>query len=167
MIYLVTGVIDSGKTQKMRSLYRESGKGDGFISPKSFERSTFVGYDIMRLSSQKRKPLAYLLDFIPPHWDEAYRYGRFSFSRSALLFAEEIISDILLNRIDPVYIDEIGPLELEGKGFYEILQVLLQTERTIYISIRSSLIEEIVQTFGLEKYKVIYRKDRRDDRPLC
>jgi len=151
MIFLVTGEINEGKTAYMHSFYKEIGEGDGFICPKVFEDGEFVRYDIQRLSSGETKPFAYSLNSVPDDWDEAGRYGKYSFSVQAIHFAEQIIDEILQKKIEPIIIDEIGPLEIENHaGFYKLMDRVIKANRDVFVAIRSSLADKFAEAFGLE-----------------
>jgi nucleoside-triphosphatase THEP1 len=154
MIYIITGEINKGKTEKALSMYNFTG-GDGFISKKIFKNNIFYGYEIARLSTNESIPFALKLDNIPPLWDEIDIFGSFSFSEKAFAFAESIIDEIINSDTNPVFVDEIGPLELEGKGFFNIMKKLLQTEKEIYITVRKSCLEDVIEAFKLERYEIV------------
>lgn len=154
MLYIVAGGIDEGKTQKMNALYHERKQGDGFLSKKIFVDKDFVGYEIVRLSSGEKMPLAYKSDHVPGDWDEMYRVGPFSFSKKAFAFARQIIDEIIEKGIEPVFIDEIGPLELSGRGFYAILKEVLNTGKDVYISVRNRCVEDVIEKFNIHSYVI-------------
>ncbi|MDO9547911.1 MAG: nucleoside-triphosphatase [Candidatus Marinimicrobia bacterium] len=151
MIILVTGEVNEGKTNYMRSLYRELGVGDGFICPKVFENGEFIRYDIRRLSSDESQAFAYPLESVPSDWNEKCRFGKYSFSSKAIHFAEQIIDELIEQKIEPIIIDEIGPLEIENHdGFYNIIKKLLKTQLGAFISIRRSMSDDFENAFGIE-----------------
>jgi nucleoside-triphosphatase THEP1 len=154
MIYIITGEINQGKTEKALSIF-SCKRGDGFISRKTFKNNIFNGYEIVRLSTGESIPLACRSDSTPLLWDEIYTVGSFSFSKKGFTFAESIADEIIKGDANPVFIDEIGPLELEGKGFFKILQKLLLTEKDIYITVRKSCLNDVIGAFKLEKYEII------------
>lgn len=55
-----------------------------------------------------------------------------------------IVQDIVSGNISPIFIDEIGPLELQEKGFYRLLLQVLNRSYTIYISVRETHLEKII-----------------------
>jgi nucleoside-triphosphatase THEP1 len=154
MLYIVVGGIDEGKTQEMNALYHERKQGDGFLSRKIFVDKDFVGYEIVRLSSGEKMPLAFKADQVPGDWDEMYRVGPFSFSGRAFGFAERIIDEIIEKGTEPVFIDEIGPLELRGEGFCEILKEVLNTGKDVYISVRSRCVEDVIKKFNIQRHLI-------------
>ncbi|HEX2946281.1 MAG TPA: nucleoside-triphosphatase [Clostridia bacterium] len=154
-VHILTGGVDSGKTTRLLSIYREMDSGDGFINVKIYREGTIAGQRIIRLSSGESEPFSYIRGFTPDGWDEKYTYGNYSFSEKGLAFARNIVSDIVSRRISPVFIDEIGPLELGKKGFYDIFRILLHTNNEIYTAVRESCIESVIREFGISAYEII------------
>lgn len=162
MITIIHGAIDSGKTTTMYKIFQESGQGDGFIAKKIYrEPDGFIGYEIMRLSSGEKLPLAFKSGYTPENWDEIFRIGPFHFSRQAFQWGETIGAEILAQQVNPVFIDEIGPLELEGKGwatlFNQFLNSFLHPGKIfdIYITVRQNCLESVPRAFQLPGYRLI------------
>ena len=154
MIFLVTGEINEGKTSYMRSLYEKRG-GDGFVSVKVFDKNNFQGYDLVRLRTGESTPFARKDDAIPGDWDEIYRFGMFSFSGHAFTVADRIIAEIIKDGTEPIFIDEVGPLEIvEQKGFYELLKRVLKLNRDVYISIRNELVSELIKDLKINEPRI-------------
>jgi nucleoside-triphosphatase THEP1 len=156
MVYIVAGGIDEGKTQHMIDLYHKKEQGDGFISRKIFvDGNGFIGYELVRLGTGEKLPLAYKSEHVPGDWDEIYRFGPFSFSKKAFAFAERIIAEIIDKGIEPVFIDEIGPLELRGQGFCNVLKNVLKTQRDVFLAVRNHCVKEVIEKFAIQNYNVI------------
>jgi nucleoside-triphosphatase THEP1 len=156
MVYIVSAEINEGKTQKLLAIYNELKQGDGFVSRKIFlNGEDFIGYEIVRLSTNEKMPLAYKSRYVPSDWDEVYRYGPFSFSKKAFAFAGRIIDDTTIYNIEPVFIDEIGPLELEGKGFAALLEKVLKTQKDVYITVRNHCARDVIKEFNIQNHKTI------------
>ena len=94
---------------------------------------------------------------LPKKWEEKHNIGKFSFSEEGFIFAEEVLNNI---ETGPVYIDEIGPLEIWGKeGFYNILKELISKHTDLFLSLRGSLIDDFRNELGLnEKINIITLK---------
>jgi nucleoside-triphosphatase THEP1 len=156
MVYVVSGGIDEGKTTQMKNIYEQLGTGDGFISQKIFAgQNGFTGYEMVRLSTNEKMPLAYKAEHVPHGWDEIHRRGPFRFSKTAFDFAEGIIADIIETGTEPLFMDEIGPLELEGKGFCKTFEKALKTGKDIYIAVRSHCVEDVIKKFNIRNYELI------------
>lgn len=167
-ITIVTGNIDSGKTTFILTLYNELKRGSGFVSKKRFvgegKNLDFTGYDLMNLNTGESVPLAYKAGFIPPVWDEVCRRGPYSFSRKGFKFGEEIIErfcdeigegcKIEIEK-EPVFIDEIGPLELNGLGFSQALRKILRSRKTLYIVVRSQILDDVIREFDIVSPQIL------------
>jgi len=155
MVHIIKGDRDSGKTMTIRALYQNLRRGDGIISEKSFRGSVCVGYDLVHLSADTRQPLALQRHMLPPRWNESDTWGKFSFSQDAFLCADTIMETILKKGTGPLFIDEIGPLELNGRGFHNILRRTLASGREMYVTARSHLVHRILTCFGIGDYRIM------------
>jgi nucleoside-triphosphatase THEP1 len=156
MIRIICGGRDAGKTRRVIALYRLTRCGDGLCMPKSFSANgAFLGYDLMRLSSGEARPLARRAGAAPPGWDAGARIGDFAFSAAGLALAAEIVDGLIACGASPVYLDEIGPLELRGEGFAPLLRRLLAAGRDLVITVRTGLLAEVTRAFSLEGAEVM------------
>ncbi len=156
MIFLVTGDINAGKTTYMRSLYKELGNGDGFVCPKVMENGTLTGYHIEQLSNGKSIPFAYPIDAVPDHWDEACRFGNYSFSKQAIQYAERVIDKIIEDKTEPFFIDEVGPLEIENRdGFHSITKKIIESGLEGFIVVRQQLTDKFIDIFKTESVQFL------------
>lgn len=155
MVHIVTGSINSGKTTKLLSLYQELKTGDGFILPKIFIQGNYAGQQIIRLSTGISRPFSFKKGYVPENWIEKYSFDVYSFSREGFDFAFETIRDISKKNVSPIIIDEIGPLEIQGKGFYQLLSQLSTEDYSIYISVREPLLNNVIEKFILKNYEII------------
>lgn len=155
MVHIITGSINSGKTAKLLSIYNKLQAGDGFILSKVFVEGNYAGQQIVRLSTGKSMPFSFKRDYIPAYWDEKYCLDVYSFSDKGLKFAFETVKDIVSNNLFPIFIDEIGPLELTEKGFFQLLTQLLNRDCTMYIAVREFLLENVIDKFKIRQYDII------------
>ena len=152
MVFIVTGRINNGKTNKLLSIYRQIGKGDGFYSRKvSNHLGDTVGYDLIRLSNEERAPFIFLSAEVPSGWAEAFQFDKFSFSSVGLDFANGVIDSLIVNRIDPIFIDEIGPVELQDRGFDRLLRKVIKTKTTLLITVRDACVNDVIDKYMIEK----------------
>jgi nucleoside-triphosphatase THEP1 len=155
-VSIVSGGIDKGKTQRMEAIYLQLKQGDGFLSKKMFTASrVFTGYEIVRMSTGEKMPLAYTTEYVPTGFDEIDRIGPFRFSGKALAFAGKIIDEAIDAHIEPVFIDEIGPLELNGKGFCTLLSKALAAGNELYIAVRSQCTADVISKFGIINPRIL------------
>ena len=155
MINIICGAINSGKTARIESIYAEEKKGDGFITRKIFSDSQFRGYEIMRLSSGESRIQSLKTELFPADEVPVCTRGPYSFFKSGFDFADGIIDDIILKETSPVFIDEIGPIELQGKGHSDRFKKILQTDVTVYFTVRDWCLEQVLLSFSIEKYNLI------------
>ena len=155
MVHIITGEINSGKTSRLVKLYGEINRGDGFFCRKNYVANQYAGQMIVRLTTGESTCFTYKQKFIPPGWDEGYIYEDYSFSRTGLLFAKRIAMEIVYRNIQPVFIDEIGPLELMGSGFHKILEQFLYLETNLYLVIRASCLMEVINKYHIATFNII------------
>lgn len=158
MIYIISGAVNSGKTSKMLEIHHKlpPGKAAGFISCKLYHDQTFLGYEIVNLPYGSRKTLALLSSKYADNFSDPFQFGQFIFSQQAFLFGEAIIGQLLeATSVKDIYIDEIGPLELQGQGFCNILKKALQADKNLYICVRTNCLKAFLGSFNISKYKII------------
>ncbi len=173
MVHIITGEINSGKTTKLLSIYNKIKNsdsfygnefcdnrfyGDGFYSDKVYMNKKYAGQMIKQLSTGKSKVLCLKREFVPEGWKEKDIYFDYSFSQEGLEFAENIVLDLIKKKSETVFIDEIGPLELKNKGFSQIFRLLLSElskNKEIYVVIRQSCVNSVVNSFDIENYNLI------------
>lgn len=162
-IVLVTGKVDSRKTTLMEKLAKlESLQGQspsGVIARGIFKDGEKIGFNVIDLSTRKSKPLARVDNEIK----YGFSVGRFIFSNRSLNFAKKAILNFKPNGV--VFLDEVGPLELKGRGYAECLKKLLDSEiNRLYISVRNECLTKIRQKFLLSRQaKIIKIKSSIDD----
>ena len=161
MVYIVTGGRDRGKTATMAALYEKSGRGDGIITAKVFNDGQCAGYELVRLSTRARVPLAVRADAVEAGWDECCRQGRYSFSKRAFAYATDAFEEMLARKEIPIFIDEVGPLELAGGGFASVANVLAYADE-VYIAVRDTYFTRVIERYGVGTYRVIPAGDSGD-----
>jgi len=155
MIYIISGGNNSGKTAKIKSIYAEEKNGDGFVTEKIIRNSLLCGYEIRRLSTGESVMLSLKTALFPLDDDPLCTSGPFSFYGEGFDFAGSIVDDIIFNKISPVFIDEIGPLELKGKGLCDSFRKILKADMTIYFTVRNHCLEKVISYFSIENYIMI------------
>ncbi len=87
--------------------------------------------------------------------------GRFVFDRVAFDQAIVWLDDQLKDaRIKYLILDEVGPLELSGKGWDTWLRKALATpsEKEFILVVREGLVEKVVDYYGLSTYAVVEKE---------
>jgi nucleoside-triphosphatase THEP1 len=155
MIIFITGKIGAGKTTRLLSLYNNMKTGDGFALKKIIINGIQIGQEIYHLSTGQQKVFSLKKYHLPSLWDEIYNYGDFSFSAAGFDFSHKILHKALSSGVKPIYMDEIGPLELQGKGFSEVLKSVLKKQTDLYLTVRDYCLTEVIKEFNINRYEVI------------
>ncbi|NOY23928.1 MAG: hypothetical protein GXO70_10525 [Acidobacteria bacterium] len=153
MVTFIVGQVNSGKTTKMAAIYKKRG-GDGILCPKYMENGIHLGYNLVHLKTGESIPFARFTEALPEGWDETFRFGPHSFSEKAQKYAAEIIETASQTGISPIFLDEIGPVELEGQGFAPLFRTLLENPGEIIVSVRDFLLEQIIEFFEIKNNQI-------------
>ena len=74
--------------------------------------------------------------------------GAFGFTQRGLSFGNDCLQRALKTQVDVLFIDEIGPLELRGEGWYPSLQMMATvTIAKIVFTSRPATVTQICDTF--------------------
>lgn len=155
MVHIVTGKINSGKTGKLAAICQFERRGDGFVSVKEMADGVPVRYLAMRLSTMEERPLLAREGHYPESFDPVQEIGPYRMSGKVLQWIETEIGKMLDDGVEPIYLDEIGPLELEGGGFAPILSRCLLRGTELYLSVRRDFVEAVVTRFGIRDYDLL------------
>ncbi len=122
-IYLITGKVQEGKTTFLSELVEQLKKEElritGFLSRGFFANGERTGFTLENLNTGEQVPMATVEE--REGW---LKFRRFYFNPMAFKLGEKWVSSGLSQRPDLVVIDEVGPLELEEKGWWNVLKVL-------------------------------------------
>ena len=157
MILLVGGERGSGKTSWCREYIdqrRKSGSTvGGVLSPAIENQGQRVGSNALDLLTGQEIPFARLSPYGSLSGGE--KVGDYTISRDGILFACDAIEQAVERRCDLVGIDEVGPLELHGKGVMSAVESALASAVNVLIVIRSSLREALQKRFSDHEFAVI------------
>jgi nucleoside-triphosphatase THEP1 len=153
MIVILTGPVNSGKTTFMKKLIPElsfrSVPVHGFLSERVKEKGTTTGYDLFSIQSQKTSP--YLRTKGKEDWE---RIGPYYLVPETLAEAKKTINKHLLSQW--LIIDEIGPLELKGKGIWPaLIRVLPNADLKLLCVVRRSILHEFLNSFAPRKARIL------------
>ena len=163
-VKIITAGINSGKTTLLKQIelqYRKESKiTAGFFSEAELKEGRKSAYYFRDIQSGKRL-LAVFEGEDYPGADrgsiERFGFSRFCFSKSAFRFAETLLEAIGsgsegdLPEPDAVFIDELGPLELSGRGLYHGVKGLLSRYNgTVYLVIRDNLLEALCEVMEID-----------------
>ena len=141
-LFVLSGAVHAGKTTFMHRICRELQKEklqlNGILSLTHFSGDEPRGYDGLNLQTGATFPLARLQG--GSNWERA---GRYFFDPEGINKAVKAILDF--QDSDITVIDEIGPLELQGKGFWPALSSLRKNDHPTLIVVRENLVETVCE----------------------
>lgn len=144
-IYILTGPVSTGKTTRLLDWSLKTNEVFGIASPVIRNRRMFFDLSTRAVFSMEAE------DGNSP----ILKIGKYNFSMAAFINAEKIISEGMKNNTGYLVMDEIGPLEIQGKGFGNILKKILSIQERNYhlvLVIRDKILEDALKHFGIEKY---------------
>ncbi len=160
MITLITGPIHSGKTTKLIEEFRKCLNGDGFASVKVMKNNVVEGFDLMRLSTGSKIPLARKRTNILSEWTQCCSYGPYSFSEEAVSTVHRELEKMLKDRSTVIFLDEIGSLELGDMCFHEAVVKIVSCEADAVFTLRDTNLQDVIGKYGLENIKIIETGER-------
>lgn len=147
-IYILTGPIRSGKTTSLMQWCSQRSDVYGVFTPDISGKRVF-----MDAYTGERFPMETIDE------EETISIGRFAFSKKNFDKATQIIHDAI-HKPGWIIIDEIGPLELRGDGFHDVLKkVLASRNDRLVIVVRERMAEKVKEYFGMITATVITNID--------
>jgi nucleoside-triphosphatase THEP1 len=151
MTAIVTGTIDSGKTSFVRGLAVElAGRGlrvAGVLSPARLASGRKSLYMVEDLRTGEQRPLLERRAGGP-----RVLPGGFAFGNAAL---GRIRSGVAI-------VDEFGPLELAGGGYFAAARALTRRRGVhLLVVVRRGLVKDAAKALGLRRYTVVDLDARR------
>lgn len=151
-IYILTGAIQTGKTTALVNWC--TGKKDisGILTPvingKRFFMDVFTEEQFAMEAAGNEK--------------EILSVGRFHFSKAAFERAIQIIRRSI-GQPGWLIIDEMGPLELGGEGFYNVTREVLKAHSyKLILVVRDGFVDKVTGRFKLPGYTVITKEKLKD-----
>jgi nucleoside-triphosphatase THEP1 len=144
-IYIVSGPIHSGKSTALAQWCE--GKADvyGILSPRIADKRYFID-----ISTGDQFPME-----AEEGEKKIIKIGKYVFSLCSFSKAVTILTNALKQYRGCLVIDEIGPLELEGKGFDEILREILQSDENqlkLILVVRDTIREKVISHYRLNEH---------------
>lgn len=128
-IIIITGPVNSGKTSHLHRLianYRREGYAVGGITAEAlYKEGRKIGYDVCDLISKECCPLVRSSETAAKMKaaEGVQHVGRFVLLESGLSFTRRCIYAAFAG--DIICLDEIGPLEMAGRGHRQVLDTLI------------------------------------------
>jgi len=163
VVWIVTGKIDSGKTTRLKEIHRLLGAGDGLIAKKYMTGNDVFGFNIQVLSTGQEFPFMIherqlrKLPAIDTNKVFSERIGPYRIYKESLDFITRFYQSLIEAGTSPLFFDEVGKLEISGKGYYLSIIEALNKNLDIYMTIREDLIDEVMLRFDISEYEIISR----------
>lgn len=147
-VFLITGARGSGKSglaRELAELLKRAGKKPGGIRADGFwENGRRGGFDLVDLSGGSRAPLC------RRGAREKVQAGEFGFFPAGMAAGAAALSTERLSAADAVFVDEVGPLELEGGGWAAALGAILEEggSAPLVLTVREELAEAVCGRWG-------------------
>ncbi|MDD8027448.1 MAG: nucleoside-triphosphatase [Acidobacteriota bacterium] len=159
MILILTGAVGSGKTGFLRKLITYLGSEGiavaGFFCPRVFKDDELIGYDLVDAGSLRKQP--FLRKGEAENGGETV--GPYRVEPGVQAAANAILSASAPSA--QLIVDELGPLELRGKGHWPSLAPLLNNpERNFLFIIRDECLDDFAKLLAGHPTKVFSMKDR-------
>lgn len=155
MVRIVTGKINSYKTSRIRAYYERTKQGDGFICLKTMTGDLVHHYDLLRLSTQKTRPFIVRDIFYDHTEDIRHQIGPYMFYEAGFQWVEKVIDNLIQSKVQPIYLDEIGILELKGQGFHKLIKKVLDHKLDLCLVVRKDLLEQFIKQYHIKDYEII------------
>ena len=84
-----------------------------------------------------------------------FRFRRFFFSQRALDFGNSLLKEAA-GKAEVVVVDEVGPLELAGRGFAPGLRICRESGAFLILTVRPHLLSPVKRWLNLESAEVLF-----------
>ena len=155
MVTIITGKINSGKSCTILKHYKENQQGDGYISVKRMHYDKVHGYDLLRLSDSSTKQFVIREEYLDNSKNITCQIGPYVFLEDTLKEVEYSIKEMIKNNVTPIYLDEIGQLELYDECFDHIFKEILKNNTDAIITVREDLIPKVLEKYNIQDPNII------------
>jgi len=148
-VIIITGNIQEGKTtyliEMLALLEKKNIKVDGFIAKGIHDENGRIGYDLEHILDGES--CVYIRNKFSKGW---VRYGKYYFNPKGEEFGKRILESIYSAGIDLLVIDEIGPVELKGRGWAEQVERLVNTSSNTQLwVVRKPLLKKVIRQWNI------------------
>jgi nucleoside-triphosphatase THEP1 len=144
-IVIVSGPIKSGKTTRLMKWASSKNNIDGILQPVIEEKRFLYNIGCRTLKQLEIETSQQTNDFV--------EIGKYKFSNLTFDWAKKILLGCFEKQLDYLIVDEIGKLEIEGKGFEPaISEIILRREQftgQIIFVIRDYLLGKFIEKYNL------------------
>jgi len=154
---IITGEVGSGKSshcQRYAKHLQECGfKTGGVICRPVFQETTKTGYKVTDIRTSAET----IFSFTHPTAEfTGEKVGKYSICQSGLSFAGKAIQEAIQTGCTVIFLDEIGHLEIAGKGLAEHAHLAYQKAPHTISVVRKSLLSKFLAAFAPDKSNNIF-----------
>jgi len=155
-VFIITGEQGSGKTSFLVQIIEELKKSgihpNGFIAEGFWHNNERSHFDLIDLSNQHR--ILFCSKEFNQSWEQI---GHFYINPAAIVFGEKILELAGINQSTLCVIDEIGPFELQNKGWSHSIFSIIKSNPDLPMIwvVRKNLVQKVIAYFGLKNYSLI------------
>ncbi len=152
---IIHGDKNKGKTTKVKALIEElisqNKSISGFYSEKVISNNQIAGYDLVTVADDKTYPFLTVKPI-----KNAIKIGRFYIDKKAIQTANQIIQKAIKDKVDYIIIDEVGQLELDEQGWFNIINILNTSYYgTLIFCIRTEFVKQVIQKWSFDNITFI------------
>lgn len=156
MVYIISGKKNEGKTTKLKQLIENRRDISGFVAEKVYDCGRVTSYILISIKTNDKCTIARLASLpLPENWGESIGHGPFKFSQSGFDWAKSLFDTAVKDGDSAFVIDELGKLELNGKGHAELVRSALKSKMDTYLSVRDVNVDEAIRVFDIQDYEII------------
>jgi len=154
LVIIITGKPGSGKSSLLNDLILDPEfnkyASSGFIAKGIFQQDGTKDFILSEIPGGSEIHLA------SRHPNPSYiNHGIYYFNPSAIKSGENILRVAIQKKSHVIIVDEIGPAELNHNIWYNPLLFILETfQGTLILTVRKSLLKQVVEKFHIKNYIV-------------
>jgi nucleoside-triphosphatase THEP1 len=154
-VVIVTGRKGDGKTDVVGNvvgiLRTEGIRTGGIMAPGLWRNGRRQGFDVVDLSSGEKMELCRI-----DGREDWQRAGPFRFRPEAVRFGRNALSEALMRNDNLIVVDEVGPLELEGRGWAPELDRLAGAGTNAMLwTVREHLVTDVCARWNLREIHIV------------
>ncbi|MEE4255951.1 MAG: nucleoside-triphosphatase [Bacteroidales bacterium] len=148
-VIIITGNVGQGKTSFLLELIELLKSGQlhlaGFIARGIHENDDRIGYDLEDITSGKT--CEFIRKERTANW---FRHGKYYFNPEGIRFGTNILEKVDREKTDLLIIDEIGPVELKGKGWSDIITSLVKETGLMQLwVVRNHILKRVIRNWKI------------------
>lgn len=155
MVTIITGKINDRDSSESDYLFDSNMPGDGFISVKTGFENEKHSYDILRLTTGETMPFIVSEDQMIDGLEIACQIGPAIFLQETLNYVENEIEKMIEQGVSPIYLDELGQLELYDECFHHIFTKMILAGVDCVITVKEDLVDNIIDKYGIKAYQIL------------